>query len=49
MNFSVFTVSNDKLCSERGSGSDEGYDYHGRLNAATAAKFQRQAGSHGID
>jgi hypothetical protein len=49
LNFSVFTTSNDKLCSERGSGSGEGYDYHARLNAATAAKLQIQAGLHGID
>ena len=49
MNFSVFTVSNDKLCSERISGSVEGCDYHGRLDAVTAAKFQKQAGLHGID
>jgi hypothetical protein len=50
LNFSVFTaISNDKLCSERGSGSGEGYDYHARLDAATAAKLQMQAGSHGID
>jgi hypothetical protein len=49
LNFSVFTTSNDQLCSERGSGSGEGYDYHARLNAATAAKFQKQAGSHGIN
>jgi hypothetical protein len=49
LNFSVFTASNDKLCSEGGSSSGEGYDYHARLNAAKAAKLQIQAGLHGID
>ena len=49
MNFSVFTVSNDKLCSKRISGSDGGYDYHARLSAVDAAKFKKQAGSPGID
>ena len=40
-NLSVITTSNAKLCSER-SIRGEGCDYHGRLNAATAAELQEQ-------
>jgi hypothetical protein len=37
-NFSVITVSNAKLCSERCI-RGEGYDYHGRLDAKTAVEL----------
>jgi hypothetical protein len=44
-NLSVITVSNAKLCSERRIRDEGGQDYHGRLNAATAAKLQEQGAS----
>jgi hypothetical protein len=48
-NLSVITASNAKLCSERIRRVREGHDYHGRLNAATAAELQEQGASQDTD